>query len=255
MFKKLFSILLPNNDIKPPKKGKGYVGNSKFVETGKEFFEYFVKLGNLQPDEKVLDVGCGIGRMAIPLTKYLSENAIYEGFDVVPSGIDWCTKNITNKYKNYHFQVADLYNQPYNPSGHSYSVDYKFPYEDNYFDFVFLTSVFTHLLPKDMENYLKEISRVLKPNGRCLITWFLLNDESNQLMEESKSVINFNYQLPDAPAKLKNKGDEHSVAYDENFVHQLYSQYHFDLLTTKHGSWCGRDKFLSLQDIIIAKKV
>ena len=41
-------------------------------------------------------------------------------------------------------------------------------------DVAFLTSVFTHMLPEDVEHYLDELARVLKPGGRTLITWFLL---------------------------------------------------------------------------------
>src|SRR3954454_3335822 len=60
--------------------------------------------------------------------------------------------------------------------------EYVFPYPNATFDFVFLTSVFTHMLPTDMEHYVSEIVRVLKPNGRSLCTFLLLNDESMRFM-------------------------------------------------------------------------
>lgn len=82
------------------------------------------------------------------------------------------SKNITPKYPNFNFQLADIYNKMYNPQGKYKASDYKFPYANETFDFVFLTSVFTHLLPQDMERYLSEIARVLKKNGRCFITFF-----------------------------------------------------------------------------------
>lgn len=50
--------------------------------------------------------------------------------------------------------------------------------ERSSFDFVFLTSVFTHLLPEDMNNYFSEVVRVLTHARRCLITYFLLTFES-----------------------------------------------------------------------------
>ena len=142
----------------------------------KEFFQYFVQLGGLKPDENVLDVGCGIGRMAVPLTKYLK--GVYEGFDIGPEAIKWCQDNISRRYPKFYFQVADVFNEKYNPGGKYKASEYKFPYDNDAFDFVYLTSVFTHMLPHDMENYLSEISRVLRNNGRCLITYYLLNEES-----------------------------------------------------------------------------
>ena len=65
---------------------------------GKEFFRFFLDIGKLKPGEKVLDVGCGLGRMAMPLTGYLKDGGSYEGFDIVAEGINWCKENISNKY-------------------------------------------------------------------------------------------------------------------------------------------------------------
>src|SRR5271169_1165176 len=52
-----------------------------FVSVGREFLAYFRNLGYLRPDQRVLDVLCGPGRMAIPLTGYLSAQGSYEGVD------------------------------------------------------------------------------------------------------------------------------------------------------------------------------
>lgn len=59
-----------------------------FKKNGEEFLRYYIKLCDLKPNEKILDVGCGIGRKTVPLTKYLDENGRYEGFDIVRAGID-----------------------------------------------------------------------------------------------------------------------------------------------------------------------
>jgi len=123
--------------------------------------------------------------MAIPLTKYLSEGS-YEGIDIIPYHINWCKKNIMSRYPNFRFQMADVFNKLYNPKGKYKPSEYEFPYQDEDFDFVFLTSVFTHMLPKDMENYFSQIARVLRKKGRCLITFFLLNKESLRLIEMVK---------------------------------------------------------------------
>src|ERR1700733_8769025 len=46
------------------------IGDGDFESTGAEFLEYFIRLGGLDPSHRVLDVGCGIGRMARPPTEY-----------------------------------------------------------------------------------------------------------------------------------------------------------------------------------------
>ena len=71
-----------------------------------------------------------------------------------------------------------MFNQKYRPKAKFTASNYKFPYEDNFFDFVILQSVFTHMVLDDMKNYLHEISRVLKKGGRSYISYFILNENS-----------------------------------------------------------------------------
>jgi len=89
-----------------------------FKESGEKFVGYLIKACGLNPNEKVLDVGCGIGRMAIPLTKYLTSGS-YDGFDIVESGIKWCREYITRRFPKFHFQKADIYNRAYNSMGNT----------------------------------------------------------------------------------------------------------------------------------------
>jgi ubiquinone/menaquinone biosynthesis C-methylase UbiE len=231
-----------------------FVGNGDFKKIGDEFLRYFIELGGLKPGDKVLDVGCGIDRMAVPLTQYLNANGKYEGFDIVAQGIDWCIKNIASRHPNFHFQVADVYNQGYNPRGRFDAAQYKFPFADASFDFVFLTSVFTHMLPRELENYLAEIVRTLRKNGRCLITFFLLNEESLQLIEARQSTLDFKFELSGCRTTDNNK-PENAVAFEENYIRTLYGKYGLRIMEPIHyGSWCGRRNFLSYQDIIVASK-
>ena len=77
------------NHINPTSELVQYVGGH-FEEVGKEFMQYFIEIGNLKSNETVLDVGCGIGRMAVPLMNYLSDDGNYYGFDLFNKGITWC---------------------------------------------------------------------------------------------------------------------------------------------------------------------
>jgi len=150
-----------------PPKEMNFVGDGDFDAVGREFVRYFTEFAGLKPHHRVLDVGCGIGRMARPLASFLDRCGSYEGFDIVRVGIDWCRQNITPLCPNVRFRMADVFNPGYNPTGAFDAGEYVFPYKSQSFDFVFLTSVFTHMLPAGVENYLREIARVLKSAGRA----------------------------------------------------------------------------------------
>lgn len=242
------------DELTPSKKMNLSIGGGDFKKIGDMFRQYFIEFGELKPNEKVLDVGCGVGRMAVPLTEYLDKRGSYEGFDIVAEMINWCIEKITPKYPNFNFQLADIYNKHYNPKGRYKASEYKFPYENESFDFVFLTSVFTHMLPQDMENYFYEIVRVLKKDARCLITFFLLNADSLKLIDAKLSPLNFKYDVGGCRTTDKNE-PETAISYDESYIRGLYNKYGLNIKEPiYYGNWCGRDNFLSYQDIIIAQR-
>ena len=114
----------------------------------------------------MLDVGSGLGRMAMPLTGYL-DGGSYAGFDVGREMVRWCQRTITPRWPDFEFTWASVYNGKYNPFGKQSGTEFRFPYEDADFDFAFATSLFTHLLRDEAQHYLAETARVLKP-GRDL---------------------------------------------------------------------------------------
>jgi SAM-dependent methyltransferase len=230
-------------------------GYGTFRQAGEEHLQRFIKEGGLKPADKVLDVGCDLGRMAAPLTRYLDENSHYEGFDISRRDIKWCQKQISTRYPNFHFQVADIYNKRYNPRGRHKASGYRFPYEDDSFDFVIVSAIFPHMLPPGMENYFSEIARVLKKDGKCFITFRLLNTESSKLVKEKKADVNFCYEFKDYWTVDK-RSLHHDIAYDEQFIRGLYKKYGLDIKEPiRYGWWCGRRDFLSHLDIIVASKV
>src|SRR3989442_6665069 len=63
-----------------------------FKRNAEEFPNLYVELCGLKTHERILDVGCGIGRKTILLTKYLDARGSYEGIHIVKNGIDWCSR-------------------------------------------------------------------------------------------------------------------------------------------------------------------
>jgi SAM-dependent methyltransferase len=242
------------NQLTPPRELIDGVGGGDFAAIGKSFFDHFTKIGGLQPNHRVLDVGCGCGRMAVPMIPFLKDTGEYWGFDIVPAAIEWSRSHITAHHPRFHFDVADIYNKLYNPGGKTLSLEYRFPHADNFFDFTLLTSVFTHMLAADMEHYLAEISRTLKPGGRCMISFFLLNAEARGLMAAGNANPTFDHPQPGCTISNP-EYPEAAVAYDEPRVRKLLAQHGLRLIEPVHfGSWCGRATHLNYQDIILATK-
>ena len=82
--------------LTPPRRlmnvGSNEFTRSDFNTIGQKLFQYLVDIGGLKPNDKVLDVGCGVGRMAIPLTRYLSSEGTYDGLDIVAESIEQCAR-------------------------------------------------------------------------------------------------------------------------------------------------------------------
>jgi ubiquinone/menaquinone biosynthesis C-methylase UbiE len=232
----------------------GGVDFEEFKRNGEESLRFYKDLCGLKPNERMLDVGSGIGRKTFLLTSYLNSEGSYDGLDIVKTGIDWCTERISRKYPQFKFQLIDVCNQHYNPTGRYKASEYTFPFADESFDFVVLCSVFTHMVTEDVERYFSEVARVLKVGGRCLITFFLLNESSLTLTRANKSTLNLNINV--GPCWMVNASNPEAVTgYTEDFVRAFYDKHNLEIREPVHyGSWCGRETFLGYQDMILAFK-
>ncbi len=241
---------LTESGVAPPASLYIQYGGGNFFDAGLEFFKILLDECNLQRTSSILDVGCGVGRMAAPLEFFLSSQGSYLGFDIMPEGIEWCTRKVTPRRPNFVFLKADIYNSFYNPSGKQRPENYRFPCNDQTCDIVLSTSVMTHLLPDAMRRYVAETARVLKPGGVSLHTFYLVDDFAENCIARGESRYPFReaagYMTSDPSAP------EQAIALRDATVEAAYDAAGLSA-HIRRGSWCGRDG-LSYQDIVIGRR-
>ncbi|GAG74724.1 unnamed protein product, partial [marine sediment metagenome] len=108
----------------------------------------------------VLDFGCGGGRVLRQIHKEMP-NARLFGSDVDEFIIDWNRRNL-----NFANWSVNNYLPPTN-------------FESNFFDMIYLISVFTYMDEKTQFVWLNEFSRIIKPKGFLMITIVPLEPRNN----------------------------------------------------------------------------
>jgi hypothetical protein len=111
------------------------------------------------------------------------------------------------------------------------------------------------MLPDGMQRYLSDAARCLRPGGKCLITFFLLNEESRMRLSAGQSSIDFKFPAGDGCWMHDGGIPEFAIAYDEATIRSRYNDARLIVRALKYGSWCGRGEYLSYQDMLIAEKV
>jgi SAM-dependent methyltransferase len=105
----------------------------------------------LQPGDRILDLGCGFGRMIRHLEHVAATCEIW-GTDISAERILWC-----KRYLSPPFRFATTTKVPH------------LPFEDRSFRFIYCGSVFTHI--DDLADaWLLELRRILTADGRLYVT-------------------------------------------------------------------------------------
>jgi SAM-dependent methyltransferase len=229
-----------------------FVGMGDFRAIGEEMLNLLVHYGGLRRSDRVLDIGCGIGRVAIPMTRYLDREATYDGFDIVERGIDWCRRHITPRHPNFRFHLVDVRSSEYRDRGADAS-RFRFPFEDHSFDFAFATSLFTHLVLAETRQYLREAHRVLAPGGRLFATFFLIDDFAAPRLSSLDS--RFQFAFADPPLRLANPDNPAAgVAIEHGAALDLIREAGFAAHEIHYGQWCGRPGGVTFQDVVVCTK-
>ena len=147
----------------------------QFREVSDAHIDVLRRFAALDQAHDVVEIGCGVGRDAIPLTGILPPTGSYLGIDVMRPSIEWAHENISSAVPNFFFVHFDVADAQHNPGGEDDMARYAIPKERESTDLVFLFSVFTHMFPKDVAHYLGEFARILRPGGRVLASLFTMD--------------------------------------------------------------------------------
>jgi SAM-dependent methyltransferase len=208
----------------------------------------------LRAGHDVLEIGCGVGRDAIPLTRVLGDTGSYIGVDVSGPSIAWCQEHITARHPNFAFAHLDIRSEFYNPQGTRDGHEITLPVASSSVDRIILQSVFTHMFEADITHFLREFHRVLRRDGRVFASFFVLGEESMRLAAETPDVLTFSHARPGG-CRINDPGyPEAAVGYAPEALARMVRRGGFAFDQPVHlGSWCGRTGVEDGQDIVILK--
>jgi FkbM family methyltransferase len=148
-------------------------GSDQFDSVGKALLGNYQRHVPFSVDASIVDVGCGIGRLAFQLLDFVSPRGHYTGIDVCLDSITWCRRNISAQRPNFSFHHLDAFSEVYNPFGRFASTELQLPIPDRSVDRVFAGSLFTHLMEDEVIHYLQEFRRILRSESFVYTSFFL----------------------------------------------------------------------------------
>lgn len=198
------------------------------IEAADWLFGHFKKHIDLE-NKRILDWGCGPGRIIRHLPTAIGNGCAYFGTDCNERSIDWCIENIPDVQFNRNTLLA------------------KLPYDDNFVDIIYGISIFTHLSEQLHYDWYRELYRILKPNGIMFLT--TQGDNFNAKLTE-RELNEFNKDRLIVRGKVKEGHRTFSAFHPKGFMRELFK----NVEILEHIERKPNDGKWLLQDIWIIKK-
>lgn len=230
------------------------VGGGDFERAGQQNLGFLIEHAGLTPGMRVLDIGCGTGRMAAPLLGYLAPGAGYVGFDVSRVAVAACRKRFGRQRSDFGFVHVDVRNGEYRASGAIEETALLFPAVDGEIDVAMATSVFSHMRLDSIRHYLAETYRVLKPGGRFMFTAFALTPDRVAAIEAGQAALAF--QPWEGGAMVVDpRSPERAIAHPLEALEGAVREAGFNLPGgVVYGGWLPPTRYAGGQDLFVAVK-
>ncbi len=225
----------------PPAEHLRWIGSTdpdQFHRVGRRYRQFLVEDSGLEAGHLFLDIGCGTGRIAIALSDLLRAPGGYVGFDVWGDGIAWCRREIATQRPEFTFVHADVDEPHLNPGGTLPIQDWRFPAADGSVDRALALSVFTHLDGPTARHYLRELARVLRPGGKALLTFFLLDAAGEAHLRDWPNGADL--LAGDRAPLLMRFGKDLFAAWDPAALDDAAAAAGLVVAAREPGDWCGR---------------
>jgi SAM-dependent methyltransferase len=225
------------------------VGDGDFMAVGAQLARHLTDYAGLKPGDRVLDIGCGNGRVAEQLSPLLAGGGgSYIGFDLSLAGIRACRRRFAGQ-AHMAFEHLDVWNGEYNETGKLAEIDVAFPTPDASIDLAFATSVFTHMRIGGMRRYLAEAARVLKPGGRLAFTAFALTPE-----RQASEVFAFQ-PFDETSMIIDPRSPERAIGHQRPAIEGAVADVGLALTSSLNGLWAPPSAYDGGQDLFVATKL
>jgi SAM-dependent methyltransferase len=187
----------------------------------------------LQSSSSVMEIGCGVGWLAYDLASRLDADGAYAGCDVSDVTIRWLDENFVPRLPNFRFDFLDVQNPRYRPRGKRKSHRARLPYPDRAFDIACAFNVFMHVDERGIEQYLREIARVVRADGVGLVTLKAIFDGDVGPTEGKRAYV------PIRPGVYTRRPERHgwSMAYDDSLIRAMIDRSGLHLHACENGAW------------------
>jgi SAM-dependent methyltransferase len=208
--------------------GEHFMDDAAFVASASADVTRLQESAGLDSSSRLLDWGCGAGRLAVGVKHVLGHVEDYHGVDIQEKLIGWARENLVDEHTR--FSLVDVANARYKPDG---VPEASIPAEPGSVDVLYAYSVWSHMTPDDVVAYGRIISDLLRPGGRAMLTAFVEDDVESWRVN------------PRGYGPLEWVGALHCVRFERRYFAALMEESRLRIVGTSQGTETdGQSMFL-----------
>lgn len=217
----------------------GIINNDSFFGVSVGFLIYLIKECKIPINSKILEIGCGIACLSLPIIKHVKLGQ-YCGIDIDKKCVEWCQQKITPLCGAVFKHGSEDNHNP-------------IPFNNMEFDLVYSVNTFIILPSEHVNRYLDEINRVLKKGGQLIITLFMWNHTVKTRHKNKHTKIRL-FKINNN-TYLTNNYNERAIVHQDTHIYTCLENANFEIKETIFGYWSGMSSAEIYMDLIHAVKI